>query len=154
MQIVGFPTRWLIYNADETGLFYRLLPDRTLEFKNVDCHGGKQSKERITTLVCANMSGSDKLPMFVLGKSSKPRCFKNAKTLPTQYNANMKAWMTSTLFTTSFYKKCQCQHRKVALIIDNCPAHPKIQGLKAVTLIFLPPNTTSSKGVNSPWTKV
>lgn len=61
-----------IYNADKTGLFYRLLPDRTLEFKNVDCHGGKQSKERITPLVCANMSGTDKLPMFVLGKSSKP----------------------------------------------------------------------------------
>ena len=68
-----------IYNADKTELFYRLLPDRTLELKNVDCHGGKQSKERITALVCANMSGTDKLPMFVLGKSAKPRCF-TAKT--------------------------------------------------------------------------
>lgn len=29
-----------IYNADESGLFYRLLPDRTLEFKIVDFHGG------------------------------------------------------------------------------------------------------------------
>ena len=135
-----------IYNADETGLFYRLLPDRTLEFKNVDCHGGKQSKERITALVCANMSGTDKLPMFVLGKSSKPRCFKNVKSLPTQYDANAKAWMTGAIFTkwvTKFDKKCQRQRCKVALIIDNCPAHPKIQGLKAVTLIFLPPNTTS-----------
>ena len=135
-----------IYNADETGLFYRLLPDRTLEFKNVDCHGGKQSKERITALVCANMSGTDKLPMFVLGKSAQPRCFKNVRSLPTQYDANAKAWMTGAIFTkwvTKFDRKCQRQRRKVALIIDNCPAHPKIQGLKAVTLIFLPPNTTS-----------
>ncbi|XP_062567409.1 tigger transposable element-derived protein 4-like [Saccostrea cucullata] len=37
-----------IYNADETGLFFRLLPDKTLEFKGVDCHGGKSSKDRLT----------------------------------------------------------------------------------------------------------
>jgi transposase len=45
-----------IYNADETGLFFRLLPDKTFEFKDVKCHGGKQSKDRLTALVCANMS--------------------------------------------------------------------------------------------------
>ncbi|XP_060072127.1 tigger transposable element-derived protein 6-like [Ylistrum balloti] len=28
-----------IYNADETGIFFRLLPDKTLEFKDVKCHG-------------------------------------------------------------------------------------------------------------------
>ena len=33
--------------------------------------------------------------------------------------------------------------RKIALIIDNCPAHPEVPGLKWVELIFLPPNTTS-----------
>ena len=88
-----------IYNADETGLFFRLMPDRTLEFKNVDCHGGKQSKERITTLVCANMSGTDKVPLFVLGKAAKPRCFKNVKSLPTKYDSNAKAWMTGEIFT-------------------------------------------------------
>ena len=31
-----------VYNADETAIFYRLLPDKTLELKNVNCHGGKQ----------------------------------------------------------------------------------------------------------------
>ena len=29
------------------------------------------------------------------------------------------------------------------MIVDNCPAHPKVDGLKAIELIFLPPNTTS-----------
>ena len=29
------------------------------------------------------------------------------------------------------------------MVIDNCPAHPNITGLKAIDLIFLPPNTTS-----------
>ena len=48
-----------IYNADETGLFFKLMPDTTLELKNVQCQGGKQSKERLTMLVCANMTGTD-----------------------------------------------------------------------------------------------
>ena len=40
-----------IFNADETGLFFKLMPDKTLEFKNVQCQGGKRSKERLTVLV-------------------------------------------------------------------------------------------------------
>ena len=80
-----------IFNADETGLFYRLHSDKTLEFKGVDCHGGKQSKERLIVMVCANMTGSEKLKLFVVGKSRKPHCFKNVKTLPTDYTANKKA---------------------------------------------------------------
>lgn len=34
--------------------------------------------------------------------------------------------------------------RKVLLIVDNCPAHPKIvEGLKNTELFFLPLNSTS-----------
>ena len=87
-----------IYNADETGIFYQLLPDKTMEFKNVQCHGGKQSKQRLTALVCANMSGTDKHRLLVIGKSAKPRCFKNVKSLPTEYKANKKSWMTSEIY--------------------------------------------------------
>ena len=92
------------------------------------------------------MSGTEKVKLLVIGKSKKPRCFKNVKTLPTDYRANKKAWMVSELFTEwlcSFDRKMHCQRRKVAMIVDNCRAHPSVQGLKAVTLVFLPPNTTS-----------
>jgi hypothetical protein len=34
-----------IYNADETGLFFNSLPDRTLVLKGETCHGGKSAKE-------------------------------------------------------------------------------------------------------------
>jgi transposase-like protein len=135
-----------IFNADETGIFYRMLPNKTLEFKGVQCHGGKQSKERLTALVTANMSGSQKLPLLVIGKSAKPRCFKNVKTLPTEYVANKKAWMTSELFSNwlcDLNKKCKRQKRKIALVIDNCPAHPNLANLSHIKLVFLPPNTTS-----------
>ena len=35
------------------------------------------------------------------------------------------------------------QGRKIALFIDNCTAHPKLQDLQSIQLVFLPPNTTS-----------
>jgi len=99
-----------IFNVDETGLFWRLLPDKTMTFKGNllnlhisttflgdKCSGGKRSKERITVLVGSNMDGSEKVPLLVIGKSLNPRCFgkKNNKArLPLEYTANKKAWMT------------------------------------------------------------
>jgi hypothetical protein len=29
------------------------------------------------------------------------------------------------------------------LFVDNCPAHPKVEGLSSIRLVFFPPNTTS-----------
>jgi len=29
-----------VFNADETALFYKCLPDKTMTFKNKKCHGG------------------------------------------------------------------------------------------------------------------
>ena len=63
-----------IYNADEFGLFYQCVPNKTYQER---CSGGKLSKVRITGMASANAAG-DKLPMFVIGKARKPRCFKNA----------------------------------------------------------------------------
>lgn len=134
-----------IFNADETGLFFRCLPDRTLAFKGEQCSGGKLSKERITVLVGANMSGNEKLPLMTIGHSANPRCFKNVKKMPLEYKANKKAWMTSAIFEKWIRKldtRFLLEGRSVALIIDNCPAHPPIEGLKAIRLVFLPPNTT------------
>ena len=135
-----------IFNADETGLFYRLTPDKTLSFKGEQCHGGKQSKERMTVMLCSNMDGSEKLKPLVIGKFKNPRCFKNVQSLPVTYRANRKAWMVSDLFTEwvrRLDRKFSRQSRKVLLFVDNCAAHPKVQNLQAITLQFLPPNTTS-----------
>ena len=40
-------------------------------------------------------------------------------------------------------RKFEMQGRKIVMIVDNCPAHPEVSGLKAVKLQFLAPNTTS-----------
>nr|XP_002735168.1 PREDICTED: tigger transposable element-derived protein 6-like [Saccoglossus kowalevskii] len=135
-----------IFNADETGLFFRLMPNKTLSFKNDVCSGGKTSKERLTVMLCANMDGSEKLKPLVIGKSKNPRCFKNVKSLPVDYKANKKAWMVSDLFIEWLHKldkKYKRQKRKILMFVDNCPAHPAVKNLKAIKLVFLPPNTTS-----------
>ena len=134
-----------IFNADETGLYFQCLPNKTLSFKGESCSGGKQSKKRFTVLVAANMTGSEKLPLLVIGKSNKPRAFKN-KTVPLPYKANKKAWMTADFFEKwlrDLDAKFLAQNRKVAMIVDNCTAHPRLDDLKAMELIFLPPNCTS-----------
>jgi len=41
-----------IFNADETGLFYRTLQDKTLAKRGEECKGGKMSKNRITVMLC------------------------------------------------------------------------------------------------------
>ena len=46
-----------IFNMDESGIFYRALPDKRLRVKGEECKGGKRSKERITASFCINMEG-------------------------------------------------------------------------------------------------
>lgn len=135
-----------IFNVDETGIFYKCMPSKTYNFKGDKCFGGKNSKERVTVLVGANMDGSEKLPLLLIGKSARPHCFRHVKTTPIQYKSNKKAWMTSVLFEEwllnldSIFQK---KNRKILLFIDNCPAHSKIPNLKSIKVIFFPPNMTS-----------
>ncbi|XP_063896995.1 tigger transposable element-derived protein 4-like [Helicoverpa armigera] len=135
-----------IFNADETGLFYKLTPDKTLKFRGEKCKGGKLSKERITVMVAANMSGTVKKKLLVIGKSQRPRCFKNVRHLPVDYESNRRAWMTADIFTKwvrAWDRELTKKNKKILLLVDNCPAHPHIADLKSITLVFLPPNTTS-----------
>lgn len=118
-----------------------------MAFKGDNCVGGKRSKDRVTIMVGANMTGTEKLPLFIVCKSAKPRCFKNIRTLPAEYASNRKAWMTGALFKqwlVRLDRKFQLRNRNVALVVDNCSAHKIDVELKAVKLIFLPANTTAS----------
>ena len=133
------------FNADEFGLLYQCLPSKTYHLFGEKCSGGKNSKVRLTDMATASAT-VEKLEMFVIGKSKKPRCIKNVKQLPCQYRAQKKSWMTGVLFEEWVRKRdssFRAQTRKVALLIDNCPAHPEIKNLTNINLIFLPPNTTS-----------
>ena len=52
--------------AYETGLFYKLQPNKSLFFKDKDGRGGKCSKSKITVMPVANMVGTHKLKPMVI----------------------------------------------------------------------------------------
>lgn len=142
-----------IFNADETGLFYRCIPNKTLAFKGERCSGGKLSKERITLLIGANMDGSEKLPLFMIGKSKNPRCFKNMKSKPVEYEANRKAWMTNEIFKNWLLKldeKFRRRNRHIILFLDNCTAHGFIPQMDNVKVMSPPPQYDVSCSTNGP----
>ncbi|GBN80738.1 Tigger transposable element-derived protein 4 [Araneus ventricosus] len=96
----------------------------------------------------ANMTGHQKLKPLVVGRSEIPRCFKGAKNLEVDYDLNKKSWMTSGIcekWVQKLEKRMIAECRKIALVVDNCPEHPKEinQKLKNVTDFYLPQNTTS-----------
>ena len=136
-----------IYNCDETGLLFRTMPTKSYVEKSDNAHGTKGSKERLTVLLCCNMSGTDKCKPLVIGKSLRPRCFKHidSKSLPVDYQANKKAWMNSILFTQwvkDFDIKMRLRKRQVLVFLDNATSHPDVRLTKTKLKLF-PPNCTS-----------
>ena len=88
-----------IYNADELGLFYQCLPDKSYQLKTEKCAGGKQqNQDRLFGGLAAANAVGNKLPMFVIGKAKTPRCFKKIKEFPCRYRLQRKRWMGSVLF--------------------------------------------------------
>lgn len=136
-----------IFNADETGIFFRALPNKTLTLKHEKCTGGKLSKERLTILHCVNLAG-EKEKLLVIGKTKKPRAFKNINVsdLPVFWRSNKKAWMTCTImeeWLKNFDRRMGMERRKILLFLDNASSHPKDIRLTNIQIIFLPPNCTS-----------
>lgn len=91
-----------IYNADETALYYRLLPDSTyVAASEKEAAGYKKSKERLSLMLCSNAAGTHKIKPLIIGKSAKPRAFKHF-TNPLDYANSKRAWMTTYIFTKWF----------------------------------------------------
>ena len=70
-----------IFNADEFGLLYKCLPNKTVHLKGEKCSAGQHSKIRLKGLATGN-AHDESLPMFVIGKANKIRCFKGVRNLP------------------------------------------------------------------------
>ncbi|KRY76023.1 Jerky -like protein-like [Trichinella pseudospiralis] len=61
-----------VCNADETGLGWKYLPNKTLASRTKRSVGGLNwSKERVTILCCVNASGNDQVPLLLIGKLLK-----------------------------------------------------------------------------------
>ena len=84
-----------VYNCDETGLMYKMLPRNTLSMKSDPSkrEGIKEAKERGTILLTVNKTGKHKLKPLCIGKFQNLQAFHhiNRKTLPCVYDHSNNA---------------------------------------------------------------
>lgn len=147
-----------VFNVDETGLYWKRMPDRTYISKTEkSAPGYKVSKERLTLLLGANASGDFKLKPLLIYLSENPRPLKglNKNQLPVIWRSNKKAWMTKATFEDWFknhfctevkkYLRDTNLSNKALLILDNAPGHPaNLSELSEDVMIeYLPKNTTT-----------
>ena len=67
-----------IFSTQMNVVCFLNVPNKTYHFKNEKCTGSKHSKVRLTGMAAANVNG-ERLPVFVIGKSKTPRCFKRCE---------------------------------------------------------------------------
>lgn len=144
-----------IYNMGEIALSWKISPDDTSTRE--DKASGKLEKARLTVILASNVSGTRKLPPWIIGKAQAPRCFGRSgvhvENFPMVWRSNGKAWMTGAIFEEYLrWFDRQMAGRKVCLLVDENFAHTfgiewllslSPEGLANTILLFLPAGTTS-----------
>ena len=160
----GGYTRDTIFNCDETGLQWKVMPRSTyLPQDERQARGLKKDKSHLTILLCLNASGSCRMKPFVVGKAARPRCYTSTADLDRsgvywrRGGSAQKAssWMSSSLafdwldncFVPDARRHCRRigVPFRVLLLLDNATCHPRslVGRHPAVRVEFLPANTTS-----------
>jgi len=141
-----------IYNMNETGLYFRFLPNRAYVSAGSRrrARGSKamKDKDRVTLVLAVNATGSHKIPVAVIGKAAVSVCFKPPRApCPLPYFSQKSAWMDgevyekwfNTVFVTAVWARTQLP---CILIVDTCGAHGKLKHPQ-VAICPLLPNVTS-----------
>ena len=123
-----------IFNMDETGLFFRTIPNRTYIMgsetdKQQAGRGSKamKAKDRVAVILCVNSTGTCKIPPTVIGSAKNPRCFKdNPPSVP--YLNQKNAWCDREIYNkwwadVFLMAICKWTIDPVALIIDGFSGH-------------------------------
>ena len=84
--IAGYTPRD-VWNIDETGCFWRALPEKGFGKKGQECKGGKKSRHRATIAFVVNAAGQSECVPVVIWKSKNPRCFKKCR--PTKITSSV-----------------------------------------------------------------
>ncbi|XP_015429685.1 PREDICTED: jerky protein homolog-like [Dufourea novaeangliae] len=147
-----------IFNADETGLYFKMMPKNTLVIKTENSTAGYGTiKDRVTVMACCNATGSLKMPLLIVGRHQKPGPLKNLMPhlLPVKYISQSNACMNITIFETWFkedfvpnvvtFLRSKGLPEKAILLHDNAKSYssPKILSVGGIRAISLPPNVTS-----------
>lgn len=147
-----------VFNVDETGLFWKRLPERMLlALEGTAGPGPKASKDHLTLLLGGNAAGDFKLKPLLVYPSENPRALRGCSkaSLPVVWRSNRNDWLTPSIFQ-EWFTGCFCPavesyctshglpHRAL-LLLDSAPCHPvHLGGLSAhVRVEFLPKNTSA-----------
>uniref|UniRef100_H3A9C9 HTH CENPB-type domain-containing protein n=1 Tax=Latimeria chalumnae TaxID=7897 RepID=H3A9C9_LATCH len=91
-----------VYNADETGLYCRALPNGSHVFKKTAHFGGENR------------------PLLFIGKLKSPRCLCGVHHLPISYVSGSNMWMIAFLFQEwlkEWDKSLKAQRHRIALMV-------------------------------------
>ncbi|GAB0091425.1 hypothetical protein DMENIID0001_062680 [Sergentomyia squamirostris] len=113
-----------LYNADETGLNYRKLPNKTLvEKARKSAPGFKINKERVSVLACANC------------------CRSSGEVWQSEFQLDDQGFVQ-----VKDYLESQGLPEKALLLLDNDPVHRPAEELVSggIRVMYLPPNCTAT----------
>ena len=120
-----------VFNCDETGIIFGAHPERTLAPTSVK--GTKRDMDRLTLLLCCNVTGTEKLKPVMCGKMQYQRTWRAGRGRqawsPEEFvhgEKTPKAWMTTELFNrwlTKVRTEYKQKGRSIYMIMDNCPSH-------------------------------
>nr|CAI5821129.1 unnamed protein product [Callosobruchus analis] len=112
-----------IYNADEFGLYWRCLPEKTLVHADEKGPPGRKiSKDRFTFMPCANATSRHKFRLLVIGKSKKRRPFKDI--LCIIETKKLLGLIKQSSKDGSKMNSCRANlEKKPLLVLDNAASH-------------------------------
>ncbi|GAB5582602.1 CENPB DNA-binding domain-containing protein 1 [Prionailurus iriomotensis] len=126
-----------VFNVDETGLYWKRMPEGTfISVEEKAEPGFKSSRDRLMLLLGGNAAGDFKLKPLLVYHLENPKALKgySKPNLPVIWRSNKKAWATRSIFQEWFtYFFCPAVERycaqnnlthKALLILDNAPCHP------------------------------
>ncbi|XP_075067691.1 tigger transposable element-derived protein 5 [Mixophyes fleayi] len=148
-----------IYNANITGLYWKLLPDQTHEMIIAkQPNGYKKVKDRVAILLAANLTGNHKLKPLVVGKLQDPQSLRhhNQDKFPAVYRYCKNAWLTPELLREWFFQEFvpgvkrylrRCLQQKAVLLVNQCPGKTPDEELQTpdgnIRVLFLSKTTRS-----------
>lgn len=94
-----------VYNADNTGITWRTVPEETSIFHHERTIKKKEKmEEEVTAFLCANVTGSHMLPILIIGGSNKSRRNRNynSNDLSVMYRTNTNGLLDSKIFNEWF----------------------------------------------------
>ncbi|XP_060467457.1 tigger transposable element-derived protein 5 [Panthera onca] len=126
-----------IYNANVTGLYWKLLPEQAAPLGAGDPGAGGCGRrwrgDRVTVLLAANLTGSHKLKPLVIGQLPDPPSLRhhNQDKFPASYRYSPDAWLSRPLLRGWFfeefvpgvrrYLRRSCLQQRAVLLVAHPP---------------------------------